>query len=115
MQTTSKDWEGDVFIRLNGEKVICIDTQEWEEGLHVDFVRDNLNLILMQYTGLKDKSGREIYEGDIIENWQGRKSEVKFYDRLGAFEMFDGPEHITQPWEIIGNVYQNPEMLKREE
>jgi uncharacterized phage protein (TIGR01671 family) len=67
----------------------------------------------MQYTGLEDKNGKEIYEGDIlyIEN---EICEVKF--NVPSFTAYNSQEH---EWniqyagvEIIGNIYENPELLK---
>ena len=80
---------------------------------------------LMQYTGLKDKNGVEIYEGDICE-WIDsdkdiRKSEV-FFAR-GGFKinnfnfnsydclMYQSPNGIKNNLTIIGNIYENPELL----
>jgi len=73
--------------------------------------------ILMQYTGLKDKNNKEIYEGDIFE--AGRlKGVVKFDDGMFLIEVTKG---LNSPalWgecrfgEVIGNIYENPELLKQ--
>lgn len=74
---------------------------------------------LMQYTGLKDKSGVEIYEGDILELKPYAPMEVKFGD--GAFFVTPNPywdvkissEYLRKAGlEVIGNIYQNPELIE---
>ena len=87
------------------------------------------NFELLEYTGLKDKNGREIYEGDIIpisNETETRNAYVEFYD--GAFVIAgpaaDGSGEILRALlgelvdeykatEVIGNIYENPELLER--
>ncbi|HLR91937.1 MAG TPA: YopX family protein [Atopostipes sp.] len=74
---------------------------------------------LVQNTGLKDKSGAEIYEGDIgYDNHFGCYGVVKFdegafiYNWVGISEdLFEATDDV----EIVGNIYENPELLEGEE
>lgn len=74
---------------------------------------------LMQSTGLKDKNGVEIYEGDIVHLWGGEYAQGFYeYDEKNAIEnlIIDGffiMEYLqTGNVEVIGNIYENPELLK---
>ncbi len=80
--------------------------------------------VIMQYTGLKDKNGKEIYEGDILKiGWAGSfYIGVVEYDAKSACYMFKSNDKFVSlntftlspaAWiEVIGNIYENPELLE---
>ena len=87
---------------------------------------DNSLYELMQYTGLKDKNGREIYEGDILDNhyrveWNQLHCGWALYNHKGYCHELLADEYYLigetlPPWqisaEVIGNIYENSELLK---
>ena len=79
------------------------------------------NLVLMQYTGLKDINGVEIYEGDVLFHpLQGRRKVYYPYsERVASYglrNIDNGFGSTLQDshdvWEVIGNIYENPELLE---
>lgn len=71
-----------------------------------------------QFTGLRDRHGKEIYEGDIVRYDMGGECEVS-YCIGGGFAGFDlspafHDEHQLTDVEVIGNIHDNPELLKTE-
>ncbi len=112
------------------------------EGYWGDNHRDKFSLDdieLMQYTGLKDSKGVEIYEGDIVKNDNDVNLVIYFDDKECGFRQstnfknpkivnaplypqdrkrFNEPQYTNLPLnfngkEVIGNIYENPELLKK--
>jgi len=74
---------------------------------------------IMQYTGLKDKNGKEIYEGDILklQPEEGMIVEVVNRPELNGYGVIDkegwqGQLSNKSNHEIIGNIYENPDLLQ---
>ncbi|QXE19519.1 YopX family protein [Clostridium sp. 001] len=103
---------------LNGDDWLCYSTDDMEikERPCGDY-REKENVILMQYTGLKDKNDKEIYEGDIIKESEYFKCYYKVeYDkcsgRFVGFKIGDRDNNtlefpqLSEDGEVVGNIYE---------
>ena len=95
------------WIRLNGH----LGNTFWGEGTLLG-VQEYITL--HRYTGLCDKNDKKVYEGDIVRTWNGNKS---FLSHDG-FQFCIGKRrrpvdlYEVHHFEVIGNIYENPELLE---
>jgi hypothetical protein len=104
------------------EEVMVCDSDIWifdEDSESNEWIVNN-DLVLMQSTGLTDKYGKEIFEGDILGTKDGLlNGVVKFNIDLGMwtnsllrYNNFERLCSIANSREIIGNIYENPELAE---
>lgn len=106
----------------------------YEDGNYYEYNGNVKDYPIMQYTGLKDKNGKEIYEGDIVEMNQAVTDSFDIPYTKGIVEFWRGQFVVNESnglgcnlanfsaladingeelrGEIIGNIYQNPKLLK---
>src|SRR5258708_2769658 len=107
------------------------DTIELESGFEKSLLRFGTDpeymdrVILMQYTGLHDRNGVEIYEGDLVKltdgnhlerltvvKWNDSKAEFRFMGRDVRGHYHKMVERLPRFREVIGNIYESPELLQ---
>ncbi len=108
-------------------------TGHWVEDitliLHTSgkLIRHPPNVELQQFTGIRAQNGKEIYEGDIVHNVAYTFNGVVFFEN-GSFWVREYLSHVDEglyddreketrwsidlEWEVIGNIYENPDLIK---
>lgn len=132
----TKEWVyGDLLQWNDGETAIGVHGQFIDDGYHFNENYDKTPYVdettVGQYTGLKDKNGKEIYEGDIISVNGKYPKLIRYIDEWASYRLANLTDldcdlktrywHQVSPcwWtdykreiKVIGNVYDNPELLK---
>lgn len=100
-----------------------VEVREWKLFNNWDYyVVELTGHHIQQYTDLKDKNGQDIYEGDLIDYLNDDEFyEVIFYFGKFKLERIDGmgcgdfdEQNIQRNMEVIGNIFENPELLSEE-
>lgn len=112
----------------NDKEMIDVDEIHFDNG-QLDFIGDAITFMrkaneieLMQSTGLLDKNGKEVFVGDIVKCTRGCRHEVYLKKEYGGTFIGGMPAIYlkgikegyawTEAEEIIGNIYENPELLE---
>ena len=118
----------EIISRLHSVDGLYFDREvaQYKDEVGVSRLIKFQNAILMQSTGLYDKNGKEIFEGDIlgVDTDEEIVNLNIYWDSKHALFMFESKkynekdllaelvEDNTYPFEIIGNIYENPELLE---
>nr|DAD60962.1 MAG TPA: YopX protein [Caudoviricetes sp.]DAE55429.1 MAG TPA: YopX protein [Caudoviricetes sp.] len=124
-------WDGGSLCRMyQPDEVMVGNGDIWiidEDSVAGDWIVNN-DLDLMQSTGLKDKNGKEIFEGDIVQYQNSKvpsadsKGVIRYFDNWAMFGIdieynepralfFNGlADHISL--EVVGNIYENQELIE---
>ena len=127
MRPKFRAWDGakkemfkDTFAITESGQVVVVEQEFVTSPPDYVFVD---HLVIMQSTGIKDKNGKEIFEGDIVD-YKGRKAIIKWHGPYASFiyRFVDEMQERVSEWkplflayhhfEIIGNVYENKEFLE---
>lgn len=105
------------YLSSNLSPYITLNGLFYVDGVH------QKDMTLMQFTGLLDKTGKEIFEGDILRSEEclyeyGDKTVVFFYKGsfCGSFDYDVTPFNLSDvdmnEFEVVGNIFENQELLK---
>lgn len=96
-----------------------VNNKRIDDSYTYDFSGVSNGIVLMQFTGLKDKNGTDIYEGDIVNCWGGECAfgVWEYSETIKILDIRDMNKLTIIFWEgieIIGNIHDNPELLKEQ-
>ena len=123
-QNPSMPW-AQKFVAITGDGKQMVPIGGTFTGVWHALDDNDEGLIIEQYTGLTDKNGKEIYEGDIVKNiegvnetavcvWDESNAEFDFRCKDGKYTR-DNVKSWLEMYEVIGNIHENKELLGGEE
>lgn len=102
----SEDYIFDYSERIDIPYVIPIDNFNLKDYREYRVIPETVS----QYTGLEDKNGKNIFEGDMLKSYYDKPGIVKWNNEIGAFQVKGIPSQTMKrcyQMEVIGNIYEN--------
>ena len=116
--SAKKEMFKDTFAITESGQVVVVEQEDVMSPPDYVFVN---HLVIMQSTGLFDKNNKEIFEGDVVSIDTDEFDLLFVKYEAGIYWLMDGEEcveHLSDYYKyvsIVGNIYENPQLLEREE
>ena len=111
-------WDVDGGRWQRGASNLMLDmagNQFWQFGYDINMLPKDDKWVVEQFTGLLDKNGKEIYEGDIVIHQNLGYNEEVYWNNEECVYVCRGGESeswLYEGYEILGNIHESPELLK---